>query len=160
MTQEIDGRRDFDFLYGTWTIRNRRLSRRLEYSTNWEEFDATGVCQPILGGIGNVDSFSATFPDGMPYEGGAYRLFNPKTGFWSIYWADDRCCELQPPVVGRFKRGVGEFFGEDVHAGKPVRVAFRWTEVTPTSAHWQQAFSADNGATWESNWHMYFTRVG
>lgn len=112
-----------------------------------------------MGGIGNIDSFSATSPDGTPYEGGSHRLFKPKTGLWSIYWADDRTFDLQPPVTGCFKRGKGEFFGDDTHAGKPVRVAFQWTEITPTSAHWQQALSADNGATWETNWHSCHTRI-
>ena len=28
-----------------------------------------------------------------------------------------------------------------------------------TAARWEQAFSADGGATWEVNWVMEFTRV-
>ena len=159
MAQNGDGRRDFEFFYGAWNTRNRRLVRRLENCTEWEEFDAVAACQPILGGIGNIDSMSAIFPDGTPFEGGSYRLFNPKTGLWSIYWADDRSCELFPPVLGRFVDGVGEFHGEDTHNGIPVKVVFHWTEITSTSAHWQQAFSADDGATWETNWHSYHTRI-
>jgi hypothetical protein len=159
-TKMSDGRHDFDFFHGSWRIHNRRLVRRLEKSDKWEEFEATGACQPIFGGVGNVDSFSAILPDRSAFEGASYRLFNPKTGLWSIYWADDRSCVLFPPVSGRFRDGVGEFFGDDTHDGRPVRVVFHWTDMTATSAHWQQAFSADNGATWETNWHMFFTRVG
>jgi hypothetical protein len=159
MSAHNDGRGDFDFFLETWKTRNRRLKRRLDHCTEWEEFDSIAVCQAILGGIGNIDSFSATFPDGSPFEGGSFRIFNPGTWLWSIYWADDRSCELFPPVLGRFVDGVGEFHGDDTSNGVPVKVTFRWTEITPTSAHWQQAFSADGGLTWETNWHSYHTRI-
>ena len=43
-------------------------------------------------------------------------------------------------------------------AGSTVR--FVWSKITANSAHWEQAFSADGGATWETNWHMDFARAG
>jgi hypothetical protein len=63
-------------------------------------------------------------------------------------------------VVGRIEDGRGDFHGDDVCDGQPVRVVYHWGEITPTSARWEQAFSADGGATWESNWVMTFTRIG
>ena len=44
--------RDFDFLMGSWHIRNTRLVRRLAGCTDWETFDATGTARPLPGGIG------------------------------------------------------------------------------------------------------------
>lgn len=158
MNEHRDGRHDFDFFHGRWNIRNRRLARRFEGSTEWQEFDATGICDPILGGVGNIDSFHATLPDGQPIIGMSLRIFNPETREWSIYWADNRACRLFPPVLGGFKNGVGAFRGEDTSDGLPVQVIFRWFDVTPDSATWEQAFSADDGQTWETNWHMFFTR--
>jgi hypothetical protein len=35
-----------------------------------------------------------------------------------------------------------------------------WTSAGPDAARWEQAFSADGGKTWETNWIMDFTRSG
>ena len=154
-----DGRHDFDFLFGHWRIHNERLVKRLQGCTEWQTFDAEQEVRPVLGGIANIDRFSATFPDGHPIEGMTLRIFNPRTRLWSLYWVDDRGCELQPPVVGRFTAGRGEFVGDDELGGQPIRVIFLWTDITPTSARWEQAFSTDDGRTWETNWRMQMTRA-
>ncbi|MCH5670484.1 hypothetical protein [Streptomyces gilvus] len=39
-----------------------------------------------------------------------------------------------------------------------VRVRYVWAGVSPTSAHWEQAFSVDGGRTWVTNWIMGFSR--
>jgi hypothetical protein len=148
----------FDFLYGSWRVDNEFLKSRLTGSTEWERFEARHQCWPILGGIGNVDTFSAHW-GGRDFEGSSLRIFNPETGLWSIYWSDNVLCALFPPVIGRIDAGGGEFLGEDQHAGQPVKVRFTWSDITPTSILWQQAFSSDDGVTWETNWIMRFTRA-
>jgi hypothetical protein len=47
----------------------------------------------------------------------------------------------------------------DLDDGRPVRVIFIWDEITASSARWSQAFSYDDGVTWETNWVMQFTRT-
>jgi hypothetical protein len=152
------GTHDFDFLWGRWQIEHLRLSSRLTGSTHWERFGATMQCWPILGGTGNVDNMRASWR-GQAFEGASVRLFDPATGLWSIYWADSVGHRLLPPVAGAFEDGVGEFYGDDQHAGQPVRVRFRWSEIADDTARWEQAFSADDGASWETNWIMLFTRL-
>jgi hypothetical protein len=149
---------DFDFLFGSWNIRNRMLKGRLQGATEWTEFDARSEVAPLLEGFGHVDRYFAV-RDGAPFEGMTLRLFDPATGLWSIHWADTgRARTLLPPMVGRFRGGIGEFYGDETVEGRTVRCRFRWTQPAADSARWEQAFSEDGGKTWETNWIMEFTR--
>jgi hypothetical protein len=152
------GARDFDFFHGTWHVTNERLLNRLAGSDEWERFPAVVTCWPILGGIGNVDTFRPQWPGHEGFEGSSYRLFDPETGLWSIYWADNVLCRLYPPVHGGFAHGAGEFSGDDTEGGRPVRVRYRWSDIDSGAPRWEQAFSTDDGAAWEVNWIMAFAR--
>jgi hypothetical protein len=152
-----DGRDDFDFFVGRWTVAHRRLRRRLAGDTQWEEFAGRSELRQIVGGLANIDDNVIELPAGT-YRAATVRAFDPATGLWSIWWIDGRNPRLEPPVHGRFENGVGTFLGDDVFEGRPIRVRFIWSEIAPRSARWEQAFSADGGATWETNWIMRFTR--
>jgi hypothetical protein len=153
-----DGRRDFDFLIGSWTVAHRRLRRRLEGDMQWDRFGGRCEMRPLLGGLGNVDDNIIELPEGT-YRGSAFRLFDPPAALWSIWWADSRHPGLQQPVHGRFENGTGTFLGDDTLRGRPIRVRYVWSDITPRSARWTQAFSPDAEGTWEDNWVMEFTRA-
>jgi hypothetical protein len=144
---------DFDFFAGNWRVHHRVLKARLADSHEWVEFDGTISSRPLMGGYANVDDTVLVKPEGT-YTGVALRSFDPKTGQWSIWWLDGRTPlgPLDPPVRGGFKDGTGTFYGDDVFNGKPIRVRFIWSNITATSAQWEQAFSTDGGKTWETNW--------
>ena len=150
---------DFDFWFGSWDVRNRWLRRRLAGSDDWEEFDATVVARPLLGGVGNEDEFRTDHAGG--FIGMSFRFFDPERRRWSIYWADSRRPgELDPPVFGAFSGDVGVFEGDDLYKGRPILVRFTWSGITTPTPRWEQAFSDDGGRTWETNWVMDFTRAG
>ncbi|MEN2489362.1 hypothetical protein AAYQ05_16295 [Flavobacterium sp. B11] len=111
----------------------------------------------VLNGIGNIDNFLATF-DGQPFEGMTVRLFNPKSRLWSIYWADSNEGRLDPPVLGSFENNVGHFVTIDIFNGKDILVIFRWDVRDKNNPVWSQAFSEDNGNSWEWNWYMYMSK--
>ena len=149
---------DFDFLHGSWNVRNRYLKGRMRHSTEWIEFDAQSDVQRLLKGLGQLDRYRAV-RDGTAIEGVTLRLFNPAIGEWSLHWADTvNPGVLLPPMVGRFNGNVGEFFGDEFVDGKKVLCRFYWMRTNPDSPRWEQAFSDDGGKTWETNWIMTFTR--
>lgn len=154
-----DGRTDFDPLFGRWNVHHRRLQKRLEGDTNWDEFSGTTDMRPILGGLGNFDDNLLELPAGT-YRAATVRTFDAETKLWSIWWIDGRNpSTIDIPVRGSFKDGVGTFLCDDTFNGTPIKVRFIWSEITQNSARWQQAFSTDGGGTWETNWDMRFTRV-
>jgi hypothetical protein len=155
----MPGENDFDFFIGSWRVQHRRLKHRLADSREWIEFGGTCVSRKIFGGLGNVDDNVLDLPEGT-YHALAVRTYDRAKDRWTIWWIDGRTPDrLDPPVVGGFENGVGTFFGDDTFKGKPIRVRFFWTQLTSDTPHWEQAFSADGGKTWETNWTMDFTKV-
>ena len=155
-----DGGRDFDIFFGTWRVHHRRLKERLAGSTEWLEFDGTQVMRPILGGRGNMTDNVFNMPDGSVQRGVTLRAFDPKTATWSIWWLDGNDpTKIDVPVVGAFENGTGAFYAQDTFRGRPIKVRFLWLNVTATTRQWEQAFSTDDGKTWETNWVAHFTKV-
>jgi len=148
---------DFDFLHGTWKIRNRKLKERLKGSEEWIEFEAGQKCKGILENNANIDFFRTSL-DGADFEAITIRLFDPKTCLWSIYWADSKAVVLDIGQVGSFDGTTGEFFARDIWEGTPIIVKFHWDKTNADEPVWSQAFSVDEGKTWEWNWYMYFER--
>ena len=62
-------------------------------------------------------------------------------------------------MVGGFKDGIGTFIAADTFNGRRILVRFLWSDITATTCRWEQAFSTDDGATWEVNWIMESTRI-
>jgi hypothetical protein len=143
---------DFDFLIGKWTLKHEKLKSRFTNSHEWEEFDTTLEDFRILEGVGNMDVGNAII-DGKPWEGRTIRLFNPKTRLWSLHWVSSSVGVMDPPVVGSFENGVGHFFTRDTFNGRPIIMMFRWDARDKEHPIWSQAFSPDNGKTWEWNWY-------
>ena len=158
-----DGHRQFDFIFGTWHIRNRKLVDVADPACDeWVEFDATSEAFPILDGYGHVDRMYVTSPtDGDPFEGFTLRLYDPESGNWKIWWSSTRARGvLDPPVEGRFDDARGVFQCEDEIAGNAVLVRFEWLAEDRDSPEWRQSFSYDAGRTWKLNWVMELTRRG
>ena len=148
---------DFDFYEGSWVIKNRKLKNRLCNSDEWIEFDAKQEMKIILLGFGNTDNFIANF-DGEPFEGRTIRLYDPKTKLWSMHWTDSSNPILQPPTVGSFEGDIGKYYCLDTFEGQDIIVEFLWNKTDPENPVWSQAFSNDQGKSWETNWYMYMKR--
>ena len=147
----------FAFQTGNWTVCHRKRRRRLANDPVWLEFDGTCRALELIGGVANVDDHWMNDPAGAYGAATVRRL--ETDGRWSIWWMDSRRSGLDAPMSGRFEKGAGTFFGKDVFEGRPIEVRFIWSEITPSTCKWEQAFSLDDGASWETNWVMRFSRA-
>jgi hypothetical protein len=147
---------DFDFLFGEWTVHNRKLRDNTDPDcTEWIEFDARQQASPILNGAGNVDEMSVD-----DFVGFTLRLWSPDERLWRIWWSDTGTPGvLDEPVVGRFVDGIGRFEGVQFIRDAEVLVRFEWTTTDPEAPRWDQYFSRDAGETWSHNWTMAFRRA-
>ena len=142
---------DFDYLVGKWKMKNKHLNSRLNNCKEWTEFESTVEDVSGLEGMGNFDIVRRDV-NGKIYEGRTIRTFDPKTRLWRLYWIDSNGGPLDPPVIGSFSNGIGLFFCKDIQVGRPVIVVFKWDKTNPEQPVWSQAFSDDNGKTWEWNY--------
>jgi hypothetical protein len=154
-----DGQHDFDFEVGSFKIHLKRLVHPLTGSTTWVEFDGTSVTRKVWDGRAQLEEFETDSPSAGHIEGLTLRLYNPQTHQWSLYWANSKGGPLDPPQIGEFKNGRGEFYAQDMLNGKSILVRFIWSDTTTAKPHFEQSFSDDGGKTWEVNWITDQTRV-
>ena len=155
-----DGQHDFDFLLGSWKYHLSRLDHPLTGSTNWLEFEATGVCIPVWNGRAQLDQIEADGPTGH-IEGLTLRLYNPQSHQWNLNWVNAKDGTVGIPTIGSFdaKNGRGEFYDQEIYNGRSILVRYIWSDITPNSARFEQSFSVDGGKSWETNWITTQVRV-
>ena len=153
-----DASHDFDFEIGHWQTHVSRLLHPLTGSKEWAEYDGTTLVSPVWEGRANLVQLEVDGKAGH-LEFLSLRLYNPGTGQWSLNVASSRGGELGVPTVGGFKDGRGEFYDHESWDGHPIVVRFVITPKSPDAIHFEQAFSADDGKTWEMNWIADDTRT-
>ncbi len=154
-----DGRHDFDFQFGTWSVHVKRLLHPLSGSTSWVQYDGTHAVSKVWGGRANLGVLEIDGPSGH-IEGLSLRLYDPLTHQWSFTFAQSSEGTMGPPMIGEFKGGRGEFFNQETYNGRAVLVRSITSDITPTSYRDEYAYSADGGKTWETNWIATFLRHG
>jgi len=156
--QVRDGQHDFDFEIGTWKTHVRRLQGPLTGSTAWVEYEGTTVVRSIWNGRANLVELAVNGPAGR-IEALSLRLYNAKSGQWSLNFSSSGSGSLAQAAVGEFRNGRGEFYNREMLNGKAILVRFVISDITPTTCHFEQAFSVDGGKTWEVNWIATDTRI-
>ena len=155
---ERDGQHDFDFEFGAWTTHLERRLHPLTGSATWVKLDGTSVVRKVWDGRANLGELEVAGQSGH-VEGMTLRLYDPKSHLWNISFANSGDGELTPAMTGSFRDGRGEFFDHEMLNDKPICVRFVFSELKPTTFRFEQAFSGDNGETWEVNWIATFART-
>jgi hypothetical protein len=155
-----DGQHDFDFEFGTWKTKLRRLVGPLSGSSRWVEYEGTTVVSKVWGGRANLVELVVDGPAGR-IEGLNLRLYDPQTRRWSLNFASPRSGVMATPTIGAFDDSGqrGEFYADETLNGRPIRVRFVISRIGADAWRFEQAFSPDGGLTWEVNWIAIDTRV-
>ena len=153
-----DGQHDFDFEIGKWDTHLWRLEHPLSHSNSWVEYRGTSDVRKVWDGRANLVELNVTGPAGH-IEALSLRLYNPKTQQWSLNFASSAGGMMNSPTIGAFKNGRGEFYDNESFNGRPILVRFVISDIKPESCRFEQAFSEDNGKTWEINWIAIDTRT-
>ncbi|HEX3456520.1 MAG TPA: hypothetical protein VHR97_01065 [Candidatus Baltobacteraceae bacterium] len=156
-----DTHKGFDFLIGTWRTHYRILRRRLRHDNVWGDCYGRSTVTPFWNGSGNLEDGDLRCPPPRNYvHGVTLRLYSAGTHQWSIYWGTTKLGLAMPPQVGHFNSaGVGDFYAHDTYEGTPVIVRYEWSLRAGGHPRFEQAFSTDEGHTWEVNWTTDYTRI-
>jgi hypothetical protein len=153
------GEHEFDFALGTWKEHSTRLLHPLTGSTTWVNMEGVSVVHKFWNGRGNLTELESDGPDGH-LELLALRLYNPEAQQWNLTFATSKVGVLgMPQNTGEFKNGIGQFYDQESYKGRAIWVRFTITPISADSYRSEQAFSDDNGKTWETNWINTYTRI-
>ncbi|WP_242098702.1 hypothetical protein [Sphingomonas sp. CROZ-RG-20F-R02-07] len=153
-----DGPHAFDFDMARWRTSTSRLQKPLTGSTTWTQMQGVTDVQPVWGGKANLAVLESEGPNG-PLQLISLRLYDPVAKQWSLNFATSGVGVRSVPMVGSFEKGHGTFYDQEAYNGRMVWVRFSIFPTGPDSARSEQAFSADYGRTWETNFVNRYTRL-
>jgi hypothetical protein len=149
---------DFDFEHGRWHTALRRRLHPLSGSDEWADYTGTTTVRALMGGLANVVELDVSGRAGR-IQGLSLRLFDTRRQRWTLNFASLATGTLSTPMSGGFGGGPrGVFYSSEDFKGRPVLVRFVIEPTGRDRCRFEQAFSADGGRTWESNWIAVDTR--
>jgi len=148
--------RQFDFWIGEWNV-NLRVRQD---DGRWEDqVRSTARIYPILNGKAVLELWSDNREEGI--KGFSLRYFDMARQEWVLWlnWPGPNRSGSSS-LAGTFRHGRGEFFstrrGPD---GTETISRYTFSDITPDSLRWDDAFSTDGGLTWRHGWIMEFSRT-
>ena len=161
---ELDGRHEFDFIFGRWRIANRKLERPAERTAHAGGSNSMPPLwrEPILGGLGNYDSVSVP---GLPRTAGFSRHLAPSVrprdaSVEDLVGVDGRrAASSTRPSSGVSTMEQGASSATTRWAGAEVRVRYDWTEITPRRHAGSSRSRSTAAESFEPNWIAELTRI-
>jgi hypothetical protein len=153
-----DASHDFDSQIGNWRTTLKRLKDPLSASQTWLDYQGTSTVRAVMDGRANLVELRVAGAAGR-IDGISLRLYDPTQGQWSLNYANLADGSIGIPSVGKFTGGRGEFYSNEKFRGRDVKVRFVIQPQGADVIHFEQAFSIDDGRTWEVNWIATDTRV-
>ena len=148
--------RQFDFWIGEWDVNLRVRQNDLTWA---DQHRAQAKVYPILSGKAVLELWSEDQVSGI--KGYSLRYFDQTRDEW-VLWLNWPSANRSgsSSLAGTFRHRRGNFFSTSVAAdGTETTSRFSFSDISPDSFRWDDAFSTDGGATWRDNWIMEFSRT-
>ena len=153
-----DGSHDFDFDVGVWHTEITRRLHPLMKSSESVKLSGTVTIRKVWGGKAQLEEIEADGPKGH-WEGMSLFLYDPAAHQWSQTFVGSAAGAIAPGFVGSFHDGRGELFQQDTLDGRAILVRAVWSDITPTSHKYEEAYSADGGKTWAPSFTAIKTKL-
>ena len=143
-----DGSHDFDFNVGTWKTHITRIKNPFSPTPEYSKLDGIVRIRNIWGGRAQLEEIEADGATGH-WEGLTLFLYNPNAHQWTQTFADSANATFAGGLTGSFAGGRGEFYQQDTLDGRSVLVRGTWSHITANAHRYEEAYSADGGASWK-----------
>ncbi len=153
-----DGAHDFDFNFGVWKTHIRRLKEPLSGVRDYVEMNGTVSVRKVWGGRAQLEEIEVDAPGGH-WEGLTLFLYDPRAHQWSQTYVGAADPTITPGMIGEFRDGRGELYGQESLRGRTVLVRGVWSDIKPNSHHFEIAYSQDGGRSWEPSFIADLTRL-
>ena len=148
---------NFYALEGVWDVESRSLKQRMSGDPEWLENHMETTYRVLLGGLVVINDTYGTFND-RPMHGIMIRTYDPDKDEWRFQWMSEGYPHLIEQVRGRFKNGVGAFYGTETYQGRDFKMRFRWKMISADHAFWDQSYQDPESGEWEINWTLDLRR--
>lgn len=153
-----DGAHDFDFNVGVWHTHIRRVLDPFSATADSIVLDGTVTVRKIWGGRAELEEIETDGPKGH-WEGLSLFLYNPAGHQWSQTFINSKTAIFGTPLIGDFRDGRAELFGEDTYKDKTILVRGVWSGIeAPNSHRYEESYSDDGGKTWSFSFRADLTR--
>jgi hypothetical protein len=153
----MDTSHDFDFNYATWHTKITTYDRAKEGTVKSAKLQGTVAVRKLWHGRALMEEIHAS--GGI--AGITLFLYDPQTKQWSQTFAGKGDGVFERSMVGGFTRGVGTLVAfPSANDGEMQLVREVWSDIRPTTHHFEIQYSADGGATWQSSFVADLARVG
>lgn len=132
----------FDFWVGEWEL----------YSA--DTLTGSNNIYKIMDGCTVQENFESK---NKSYTGKSWSMFNPGTKNWQQTWVDNQGSYIA--LNGKFENGTMTLTTGVVKInGKDQINRMRYHDIKKDSFEWDWESSTDNGATWQTAWHIRYQR--
>ena len=111
----------------------------------------------VWNGRAQLEEIETEGPNGH-WGGLTLFMYDPAAHQWSQTFANSKIGVLTPGLIGSFKDGRGELYGQDTVDGKSILVRGVWSDIKPDSHHFEESYSNDGGKTWAAAFIANLTR--